>query len=138
MNDLGLRILVPLLPHQLVEKPVEWAALQRAVEGSPHGETVDTLLERVYGGGAVIWSWGHGVLVTEFHQYPGGLECFVHSLAGERYVEVVDAIREDLETIAKLYRCKWVSYLTTRPGMEKIAEGQGMSLRATYWMKDLG
>ena len=112
------RVIEPVQPAALSDDDLRH--LQQAATVGPYGYTAQWVIEQVAQGRMHLVRWPGGLMILELRAHPGGKELFIWSLAGKGYFTNVGKIYQDLEMLARVEDCRWISGFVLRPGFKRI------------------
>lgn len=119
------KALRPLQPTDFLQDRALLALLQRSLDNDPMSMTVEQLIDDIYNGVSLIWSWGEGILITTIESRPAGLVCLVTNVCGEGYLKNLAGIAEDVVSYAKASGCRFILGDVPSPGLVRIYERMG-------------
>jgi len=119
------KILRPVLPQELLQDKVMLGWLQRSMEDDPLSIRVEDLIDDIYNKVSLVWTWGTGILVTTLEERTQGWVCIVTNVCGEKYLQNLGSIEQDVESYARHQGCKYLLGDVPSPGLVKIYEKLG-------------
>lgn len=131
------RMLSPIEPDEIT--PIDAVWLVKAHQFDYPGDQVEGTLERARQGLCRVWRVGDGsgVVVTELADRAGGRECIIWAFAGERVLELIPQMYEELQEYAMRQGCRWLTANARRPGLAKIYTQLVGPPTSHYFVKEL-
>lgn len=126
-----------ITPAELVADEVLFRVGVEMMKFDPHGLTLPDVLKAVEAQNMVLWSWGEGLIVTQFIDFPAGRELMVTHLGGRGYLKRLAELRAEMEEIARKCGCRWMSGIVARQGLVKEYLEQGGEFAAAYMIKEI-